>query len=176
MWDHTSCQGKTLTLSAEMATGQTLSTARSFCLKKMLLGFGCLYHSRYKLWHLICSTGQVCAVITGLLAIMLSLSVRNKSPHKGCLTTMTFYKFMLSYQQNLESCLVVIINMHLWQFVYQNLNTFIASAVSKKWRHMISFQIKLFNSSVHLCWKKKWYNILKSIKTNLILFCVFHEN
>lgn len=105
--DHTSCQGKTLMISAEVVTGGNTFNIKKFLFKKMLLGLWCLYHSRYKLWRL---TGQMCAVIRGLLAVVLSLSVRNKSPHQGYLTPMTFYKLMVSYQQNLESCWLIIIN------------------------------------------------------------------
>lgn len=80
----------------------------------------------------------MCAVISGLLAVMLSLSVRN-SPHHGDLTPVTFLQWrpISKTYQTRKLLGQLIINMHLWKFVYLNLKTFIASAVSEKWKHMI---------------------------------------
>lgn len=68
----------------------------------------------------------MCTVIRGLLAI------RFESAHQGYLTPMTLDKFMASFQQSSQNCLVIIVNLHLWQFVCLNLRTFIASAIFRE--------------------------------------------
>lgn len=60
-------------------------------------------------------TGQMCSAIRGLLAIMLSLTVRKKAPQQGYLTPMTFYKSEAPTQHTLDKKTLSVGFVSLWR-------------------------------------------------------------